>query len=131
MRQFFWAAPSTGGAATLFLNNPLLGKYNRPATGIDNPVLQMGFYGAGQYSALNILADPLQFIRIILVRDPFHILFNYRSFIQVGGSVMGGRADHFHTALPGATIRISALEPGQKRMMNINYPSVKMLYEIR
>ena len=57
----------------------------------------------------DVLADPFQIVRLGFMGDPFDVLFDDRSLVKCWRGVVGGCADHFHAALPGALIRISPI----------------------
>ena len=52
--------------------------------------------------------------------DGFDILMDDRSFIEVGGNIMSGRADHLDATRMRLVIGLGALETGQETVMDID-----------
>ena len=84
-------------------------------------MFQMRPDGTGQDPALDITSALTEFFGQTFVGDAFDILFDDRAFIQIRRGVMGGGADHFHAAFPCAVVWITALECGEKCVMDIDY----------
>ena len=83
-------------------------------------MFEVGADGAGENTAFNISAALFQVSGGAFVGDSFHILFDNGAFIQIGGGVMSGGADHFHAAFPSSAVGVAAHESGEKSVVDID-----------
>lgn len=86
----------------------------------NHAVFKMRLDGARENDPLYVSSSVLERLYRLLVRNTLNILLYDRAFIEGGGYVVRGSADHLNAALPGSPIGASALEGWQKRVMNIN-----------
>jgi hypothetical protein len=75
---------------------------------------------AGQNSTLDVSANRYQLIRAVVVANTHNILFDDRSFIEIGRHIVCGRANELHATVVGLVIRLGAFESGQKRVVNVD-----------
>lgn len=54
------------------------------------------------------------------MRDPLDILLYDWPFVQCGGDIMSGCADHLHAALVSALIGIASLEGGKETVVDVD-----------
>ncbi len=75
---------------------------------------------AGQNPALDVAALGDQVFGGIAMGDRLNILGDDRPFIEIGGDLVAGRADHLHPALIGLVIGLGALEAGQEAVVDVD-----------
>ena len=63
--------------------------------------------------------------------DTDYILFDNRTFVQVGGHVMAGSANQFHSALKSLVIRFRAYKRRKERVMDVEDAAFELLDELR
>ena len=85
-----------------------------------HPMLGVPAHRLRQHPALDVLPLGLQHGHRVLVPGPRHVLLDDRPLIQVGGHVVGGRADQLDAAIVGLRVGARALEGGQERVVNID-----------
>ena len=56
------------------------------------------------------------------VVDPQHVLLDDRALVEVGGDVVGGRADQLDAALERLVVGLGALEARQERVVDVDDP---------
>ena len=54
------------------------------------------------------------------VVGPFHVLLDDRTFVEVGGHVVGGGADQLHAAVVRLVVGLGALEAGQEGVVDVD-----------
>jgi hypothetical protein len=52
--------------------------------------------------------------------DRFDVLMDDRAFVEVGGDIVRGRADHLHAARVRLVIGLGALEAGQEAVVDVD-----------
>lgn len=77
-------------------------------------MLRVPTHGAIEYRAFNILPKSFQFLGLLGVVYTDHVLFDYRTLIEIRGDIVGGGANQFYAALEGLVVGACALEPGQE-----------------
>ncbi len=75
---------------------------------------------ARQNLRLDIAPDGHIIGRVLRMGDARHVLFDDRAFIEIGGDIMGRRANKFHAALIGLLVRVRAFEGRQEGMVDID-----------
>lgn len=84
------------------------------------PVLEVGGDGAGEDDALDVAADTDQVGDLVGVADPDHVLVDDRAGVELGGHVVGGRADQLDAALVGASVGVGADERRQEAVVDVD-----------
>lgn len=64
-------------------------------------ILNMPFDRTGQNNPFDGASNTFQFIHIIAMGDPLHILLNNRTSVKLFGHIVGSSADDLHPALIG------------------------------
>jgi len=75
---------------------------------------------ACEHGFFDVLAVAHHVIDGIRVVDADHVLFDYRTLVEVGGHVVAGRADELHALDPSLMVRACTHETGQKTMVNVD-----------
>ena len=57
---------------------------------------------------------------VVAVVDADHVLLDDRALVEVGGDVVGGRADQLHAAVEGLVVGPGALEARQERVVDVD-----------
>src|SRR3546814_14618936 len=70
------------------------------------------------------LADEI--VRGVVMADPLDILFDDRAFVQIGGDIMGGRADHLDATRVGLMIGLCPLEAGEEDVLDVDAAPCKI-----
>lgn len=76
--------------------------------------------GAGEHDPLDVAADPDQVRDLVGVADPDHVLVDDRPGIELGGDVVGGRADQLDAALVGTRVGVGTDERGQEAVVDVD-----------
>ena len=76
--------------------------------------------GAGENGSFDLTTDPPEVPDIVALVDPLHVLIDDRTGVEVGGDVVGGRADQFDAALIGLRVRVRAAEGGQETVIKVD-----------
>lgn len=79
----------------------------------DGPTLHMIPDGTGQNTAFNIPAFADQIVRIVCVRNPFHVLLDDRAFIEIACHIMGCGPDQFDPSAERLMVGTGPLKPGR------------------
>src|SRR3546814_17057922 len=70
--------------------------------------------GARQHPAFDIPSLADEIVRGVVMADPLDILFDARAFVQIGGDIMGGRADPPHAPRVGLMIGLCHLHTAEE-----------------
>ena len=76
--------------------------------------------GLGEDAALHVLSERHHVGRRVGVGDAGDVLLDDRTLVQVGGHVVGGRADQLDAAIVGLRVGTRALEGGQEGVVDVD-----------
>ena len=80
----------------------------------EDAVLRMEADGLGEDAAFHVLAERHHVLRGVGVRDAGDVLLDDRPLVQVGGHVVGCRADQLDAAIVGLRVGARPLKEGRK-----------------
>ena len=86
----------------------------------ENPVLGVPAYRAAQDRSLDLASDRDHFVGRGRVADAADVLLDDRTFVEVGGDEVGGRADDLHAPRMGLVIGLGALETRQEAVVDVD-----------
>ena len=86
----------------------------------EDAALRVEADGLGEDAALHILAECHHVGRGVSVGDTGDVLLDDRALVEVGGHVVGGRADQLDAAIVGLRVGARALEGRQERVVDVD-----------
>jgi hypothetical protein len=94
-------------------------KNNRPIPKRQHPMLQLQINCPTEHPFLNVLTYAFKVIDAISVADPFYVLGNDGTFVEVSSNVVAGGTDEFDASGVGTLIRSCAFKGRQERMVDV------------
>ena len=96
------------------------GEDDRSVAVHEDATLRVEANGLREDATLHVLTERHHVRRRIGVRDAGDVLLDDRPLVQVGGHVVGGRADQLDAAIVSLRVGARALERGQERVVDVD-----------
>ena len=93
-------------------------------------MLGVPFQRPGQHHVLHVAPDGGQRRHVHRVVHAGHVLLDDRALVEVGGHVVGGRADQLHAAVVGLLVGARALEAGQEGMVDVDRAAFQLAAQL-
>ena len=100
--------------------NESIGENDRPVTVDDSTIVNVVADAFGECRAFAVATETSEILRAVKVLHALDFLLDDRASVELVGNVMACRADEFHAALVGLSVRVGTDEGGQEAMMNVD-----------